>query len=162
MLLCGIDPGKEGAIAYVIKHGKRFSLYRLFNMPKTKGDYDTYALFTTFLRHKVAAENELELPIRHTLEKVNVHVRSGRKAAFGFGYGYGLLKGVLGSIPINADPVRPGEWKKTFNIKKKEDAKKIARREVDDIDRVIQEDKRLRSLRLDQAEAILIAISKYK
>ena len=162
MLLCGIDPGKEGAIAYVIKCGKRFSLYRLFNMPITKGDYDAQALYTTLLNHKVAATKELELPIKHTLEKVNVHRRSGRKAAFGFGYGYGFIKGVLGSVPILADPIRPVEWKKKFNIKKKEDAKKIARKEVTDIDRVIQEDSRLRSLRIDQAEAILIAIANYK
>jgi hypothetical protein len=161
-IICGIDPGKDGAIAYIYKKGKEFHLLDLYNMPKTKGEYRIRELADIIEQHKqFAATNGYEL--EHYLEKVHTHVKGGRKAAFGFGYGYGMLRGVLGTLEITSTPVLPKTWKQAFNITEKEQAKAKAKRAVKGINGYIKEHKnRLRSLRLDQAEAMLIAVSQYK
>jgi hypothetical protein len=154
----GIDPGNKGAIAYVLEDGSKRKLVQLYNMPRQKGDYNIPLLAEQIkATHEVFQDKGFELT--YQLEKVGLHFRSGRKAAFGFGYSYGLIKGVFHAIGLVTKPITPISWKKRFKIKEKEDAIKVAKRHVKGIASVIKENKRLRSLRLDQAEAILIAIA---
>ena len=163
-ILVGIDPGKQGAIAYILKDGKEFHLLNLYNIPKTSKDneYKIGDIATIIQQHILYAKKH-HYRIEHYLEKVSTHRKGGRKAAFGFGYGYGMLKGGLGTLGIAPTPVLPVTWKRAFSIKEKEQAKPKARRAVKGIAAYIKENKnRLRSLRIDQAEAMLIAVSQYK
>lgn len=105
--ILGIDPGVEGALAFIDPVA---CTLRVEDMPtytltkqKTKRYVDA-VLLGGFLRHR---------NIAHAfVEDVHASPQMGVVSAFSFGEGYGAVKGALAALAVPLDKVPPAEWKK--------------------------------------------------
>lgn len=159
-ILIGIDPGKSGSIAYISKEKESYTLVDLYNIPTSgkKKDYSIEKLASILIEK----DKELKAKgydLQYAIEKVYVHRSSGRKAAFNFGFGFGLIEGILGTMKVDLHEIRPIEWKKVFGITEKEQALDKIYEYIKRIDDIISSSPRLRKVRIDQAESMLIAIA---
>ena len=111
-MICGIDPGKTGAIALLYCD---LSLY-LEDMPIFGKEVSGTGLAATFG----------EFTPKHIyIENVN-SFGMGRQSAFNFGQGLGVIKGVLCTLQIPYSLVTPGKWKRHFNLSRDKDAARAA------------------------------------
>tara|TARA_R110000822_G_scaffold307920_1_gene435409 strand:- start:4 stop:441 length:438 start_codon:yes stop_codon:yes gene_type:complete len=99
-MICGIDPGAKGAIAFIYRDGKAF----VEDMPMLGKEVNgnEVAAFLTEFR-----------PDHIFLEQVNSY-QMGRTSAFTFGQGVGVLKGVFQALKIPFTLVTPQKWQKHF------------------------------------------------
>ena len=111
MIICGIDPGKSGAVA-LFRDGK---LVDVQDMPmisvqvngKDRDQQNPQALADMLYGSKVD----------HVyLERVGVRPMEGAVGAFSFGRGFGQIEGILagGNIPYTL--VMPQVWKKKLGV----------------------------------------------
>lgn len=101
----GVDPGLRGGIAIVDEAGK---ILALKPMPTSKqGDKKVinFAAVAGFLK-----EWEPDLVV---IEKVSAMPGQGVVSMFSFGYGYGGLVGVVETMGMPYELVRPQVWQKT-------------------------------------------------
>lgn len=98
MIYIGIDPGKNGGIAFIEDSGE-------------------------ILHLNVFDENYLISMIKHcsgnmkcVLEKVNAMPGQGVVSMFNFGQNYGFIQGVLKAYNIPFELVPPQKWKKEFSV----------------------------------------------
>ena len=97
----GLDPGKNGGIAYVDDHCER-----VYRMPSTERDIADLL--------GVHADNSMVL-----IERVHSMPKQGVKSMFTFGRGYGFLRGCLVAYGIPFEEVRPQVWQKEFGLLRK-------------------------------------------
>ncbi len=106
-MVIAIDPGKAGGLA-VFGAGKPFA----YAMPDTAGD-----LLDLLRELHQSATIEAREPVC-VLELVGGFV--GKKqpgsAMFKFGEGYGFIKGVIQTLGIPLELVRPQDWQKVFHL----------------------------------------------
>lgn len=105
-LFLGIDPGKNGGIAFVETDLKSAVA---FKMPETERDVsDIFEEYGS--RVKMAV-----------LEKVGAMPKQGVKSMFTFGQGYGFLRGMLIAHKIPFDDCPPQRWQKELQCMTKGD-----------------------------------------
>jgi len=104
----GIDPGKRGAVAYLLPSG----VVEIFDFPtlavrKGSGrrEYDAAAM-VTLLERAHAVE------MRVCIERVHSMPEQGVASTFSFGQGYGIWLGILAALRISYQAVTPQAWKK--------------------------------------------------
>jgi hypothetical protein len=105
--ILAIDPGASGGIA-VAQFGKT----DCSPMPQTEGDV------LTLLRDiKTAADQEGDETVCY-LEEVNGFVGKGQpgSAMFRFGEHFGFAKGVVQTLGIKLELVRPQKWQKWYSL----------------------------------------------
>jgi crossover junction endodeoxyribonuclease RuvC len=101
MTYIGIDPGKSGALAYIINDED------VNVIPFDEGNY--------------------RLVIRSIVEKYGVNVRccvesvsampgQGVTSMFNFGKGFGWILGTLEAYSVPYELIRPQKWKKEFSV----------------------------------------------
>ena len=104
MIICGIDPGKTGAIARINTTNKIVTIY---DMPlNTQGDFiDCKAIFSLF-----QGADEI------WIERVHARRTDGRSSLAGFMTMYGGLRATakLSSIPTKL--ILPQKWKKVLGL----------------------------------------------
>lgn len=97
MIYIGIDPGKNGGIAFItnndILHLRPFDEDLLIRLIKNCSD-----------------------DMKCVLEKVNAMPRQGVVSMFNFGQNYGFIQGVLKAYNIPFELVPPQKWKKEFSV----------------------------------------------
>lgn len=109
-MVCGIDPGLKGGIAYLDDHG---GLVRLLSIPtiqiagkkRTKRVYDEEALvelFDSMQCRTYCIESNIIIPT------------DGRLSQVASGDGYGLLRGILRALRKEIMIVSPKGWQKGF------------------------------------------------
>lgn len=104
MNIIGIDPGKDGAIAF-IRRGHETALYPL----KNKSEHDIKTLLYSLTIN----------PCQAYLEQVRSRPGQGVKSMFTFGMGYGFLRGVLVCAGAPIIDVIPGRWQKALGLGRK-------------------------------------------
>lgn len=109
----GIDPGLNGAIAFVSRHD-----VHVFDMPTCE-----YKLKSGTVRKEIDVKRLYKILCRHesnnaTLELVNAMPGDGNVSSFSFGQAYGMTKAGLALACIPYDLVTPQTWKKFYGIKK--------------------------------------------
>jgi hypothetical protein len=108
MIYSGIDPGKDGAVAWLLPDGT-VELHDVptFAVKKTKREYDVPGM-VSLLEHAQARGGGL----RVCIEAVHSMPGQGVASTFSFGKGYGLWLGILGALRISFEAVAPQTWKK--------------------------------------------------
>ena len=122
MTIAGIDPGKNGAIAFYEDF-----MVEWRPMPISGKEIDVSAL---------ARMIEVHHPDVAFVEKVHAMPGNGAVSMFSFGKGYGILLGVLGALNIRTELVTPQAWKKLVlagSAKDKDAAISYCRRAFPDV-----------------------------
>ncbi len=110
-LWLGVDPGFKGAIAAISNEG----IVHVFDMPLAKarhGEKSRNEVCPHTLRDELLSLQNAHGKIRvAVVEQVASSPQMGRASAFRFGEGYGVVKGVLASLCIPTEMVKPTKWK---------------------------------------------------
>lgn len=101
MIYVGIDPGKKGAVAYLLEREGSWleNVFPIDDLPQ--------------LLHRLLRTGQ---PIRCCLEKVHAMPKQGVSSTFTFGAQYGWLKGMLDAHYISYQEIPPERWKKEFGL----------------------------------------------
>ena len=110
-MICGIDPGKTGAIALLYDGGSAY----VEDMPVLGKEINGASVASTF---------EAFPPEHVFLEAVN-SFGMGRQSAFNFGQGVGVIKGVLATLRIPYTLISPAKWKKFYGLSRDKDASRL-------------------------------------
>ena len=103
MTVLGVDPGMEGALAYV----HRGKLLEVVDMPAVGGDIST-PLLTQMVRM---------IPVEWgAVERVHSMPKQGVSTTFKFGMAYGMVRAAVGGLLVPMEEPTPNTWKKTFNL----------------------------------------------
>lgn len=102
-LICGIDPGVTGGIAFLYEDG----LGAACDIPTINGEVNGSALRTIF--------RQLQ-PDLTIIERAQAMPKQGVVSTFKFGQAYGTLRGILAGLGLSYNLVGPREWKKHFAL----------------------------------------------
>lgn len=127
MLICGVDPGLKGALAFGKIEGGRIERAWVYDMPVTESTDgrplpDARAIFE--IAHS-------EKPDSIILEHVEPRPRAGATSEWRFGVGYGLTRAALqlADLEPRVHLVRPRMWKERLGLtSEKKDSLEMARR----------------------------------
>ena len=97
MFYMGIDPGKDGAMAWISRDGE------VEILPFSESGY---ASILCQMRGKAVV----------ALEKVGARPGQGTKSMFTFGENYGFIRGILEAFSIPYQEITPQKWKKEFSV----------------------------------------------
>ena len=106
-MICGIDPGKTGAIAFLYNSGDKDFFAEVHDMPMYGKEVNAWAL----------AELFREFPPFHTYIESQNSFKMGRQTAFMYGGGYFAIQAILATLKLPYSKVSPAKWKKHFNLK---------------------------------------------
>lgn len=99
MIYIGIDPGKDGALAFIEPEPVGISVYPF--------DEGTYAELL---------QSASGFSCRCCLERVGAMPGQGVTSMFKFGENFGFIQGLLSAFYIPYELVTPQKWKKEFQI----------------------------------------------
>lgn len=102
MIYIGIDPGKNGGIAYIQDS-------EIFVKPYSD---DTLLDVCSYLTNEMCMKGEI---CKCVLEKVNAMPGQGVVSMFNFGQNFGFIQGMLKSRRVPFELVPPQKWKKEFS-----------------------------------------------
>lgn len=104
MIYLGIDPGKSGALAYIMPDGM---------VNAVSFDEEQYL----FVIRKIAeyCERKKERAVC-CLEHVSAMPGQGVTSMFSFGQNFGWIQGLLQAFGISYELVRPQKWKREYSI----------------------------------------------
>ena len=113
MIVVGIDPGLNGAIA-VLQDKKVLSITDMPVMAdgkKNKRQLNN-AQLAEILRKNTSEGDEISIVV----EQVNAMPGQGVPSMFNFGQTFGAIKGVCAALQLPIFFVRPSKWKKYFEL----------------------------------------------
>ena len=113
MIVVGIDPGLNGAIA-VLQDKKVLSITDMPVMAdgkKNKRQLNN-AQLAEILRKNTSEGDEISIVV----EQVNAMPGQGVTSMFNFGQTFGAIKGVCAAMQLPIFFVRPSKWKKYFEL----------------------------------------------
>tara|TARA_Y100000816_G_C25830355_1_gene434254 strand:+ start:109 stop:600 length:492 start_codon:yes stop_codon:yes gene_type:complete len=113
MIVVGIDPGLNGAIA-VLQDKKVLSITDMPVMAdgkKNKRQLNN-AQLAEILRKNTSEGDEISIVV----EQVNAMPGQGVTSMFNFGQTFGAIKGVCAALQLPIFFVRPSKWKKYFEL----------------------------------------------
>lgn len=99
MIYIGIDPGKDGAMAFLWNHEETPEIWPFHA--------ETYK--SVFTRWKGDA-------MRCCMERAGAMPGQGVTSMFKFGENYGFIQGLLAAYSIPYETITPRKWKKEFQI----------------------------------------------
>ena len=102
----GIDPGKNGGIAYIDTQDNNFDTE----------PYSNQALID------LCRSVQYKAKVMCCLEKVGAMPGQGVVSMFNFGHSVGYIKGVLESFKIPYQEITPQKWKREFGLSSKKAA----------------------------------------
>ncbi len=125
MLICGCDPGLDGALAFLNPVTLRIDA--MIGMPamklgKGKGskrEISARTLVIEIEREIVPVGRSLD--VRVYLERVQSSPQMGVTSAFQFGRGYGAVEGVIAALGWPIEYVTPQKWKKALAVPAEKD-----------------------------------------
>lgn len=143
MIYIGIDPGKDGAMAMIVKpweEGNQLVAIGAFS----RDDY------------KMLLKNALDKPAFCCLERVGAMPGQGVTSMFKFGENYGFIQGLLTAYSISFELITPQTWKKEFGVTRdKNTSISVCKRLFPDVD--LRKNDRCRKDHDGKAEALLLA-----
>lgn len=110
MMIVGIDPGLNGAIAIIEPDTREITIFdtptlSIKSKTKNKNEYDIQKMV------EILSDNAGVIRAVY-LEKVHSMPGQGVASMFSMGYGYGLWIGILAALKIPYNLVIPQQWKK--------------------------------------------------
>lgn len=108
MIFIGVDPGQQGAIAVLSDQSRIISVV---DMPGWGNEPDASAVFG--ILDAVAPTPELMVAI----EEPFANPRASAISQMTQGIAYGMLLGVIGSMEVRHERIKPQEWKKALGLK---------------------------------------------
>lgn len=111
MIFIGIDPGKDGAMAFISDV--------VSDVVIVPYDPEVYRNFLKKFHSKTA---------KACLEHVGAMPGQGVTSMFSFGENFGYIKGLLEAFEIPYELVRPQRWKKEFGISDKNQSIEVCKR----------------------------------
>lgn len=102
MIYIGIDPGKNGGIAFIQTNQEELILYKNHVFEESTL-IETCKHFTPY-------------NCKCVVEKVNAMPGQGVVSMFNFGQNFGFIQGVLKAYQIPFELVPPQKWKKEFSV----------------------------------------------
>ena len=140
MIYIGIDPGKSGALAYIMKDGSSNAV--MFDDSQYK----------YILRQISIYDDEAVCCLEH----VGAMPGQGVTSMFSFGENFGYIKGLLSAYGIPYQLVRPRIWKKEFGVTgDKNTSVEVCKRLFPDVS--LRTSDRSRKDNVNLAEAMLMA-----
>ena len=117
-IIVGVDPGINGALAFLDVHKHEFTLHQMpiFNIrpgAKTKKVLDHVQLGLLLDNPHI---------VHLYLEQVNAMPGQGAVSTFSFGRHFGTVFGACGALNIPLTEVRPAAWKKVLKVPADKDA----------------------------------------
>jgi crossover junction endodeoxyribonuclease RuvC len=124
-VIVGIDPGAQGAIAWMTDDGHLVEVADLPTVQEVVSGKKRTRFVPELFADMLACEGRR--PVHAFLEQVNAMPGGGERkmgatSAFTFGMGAGLLRGVLVGMGIGHTLVPPATWKRDLGLKKDKDA----------------------------------------
>lgn len=109
MIVAGIDPGLDGAVA-ILDHDGQLILFPTPVIKAAGGGKRSFDL---------ARMQDILCPVRNVaglvvIERVGAMPGQGVTSMFNFGMGYGMWLGLLAGLGIPHQPVMPAAWKKSI------------------------------------------------
>lgn len=142
MIYVGIDPGKKGAVAYMMETPGGNFVANVLPMA------DALSVF-----RMLASTGK---PIRACIEQVHAMPKQGVTSTFSFGEGFGWIKGVMDALGISYQEVPPQKWKREFGLNSdKQTSIQVCKRLFPDAD--LRPTERSRVDSDGMAEALLMA-----
>lgn len=133
MILCGIDPGLRGGIAFAnAKADGGLDTVETFLMPtlssvrngKTKNEIDPHAVARLIKEHMPGhafIEIVGAMPAQGTPDSSGKRRTQGTSSAFAFGKGYGIIIGILAALGVPYTFVASTKWKAAMGATKDKD-----------------------------------------
>ena len=110
MIICGIDPGLDGALAFLVD-----GTIAVFDMPTLRLSRNRTAK-REIDAHLLADRIEEMRPMQAFVELANAMPKQGTASMFAFGKGYGVVIGVLAALQVPVSFVPPQRWKKALRV----------------------------------------------
>ena len=107
----GIDNGLNGGIVILDENQQ---IINKFIIPTIKSDNKTHYDINKIV--KIFFDLPDRSSLNAILEKAHVRPISGKRASFMSGFGYGLMQGILESLSISYEIVKPQTWMKELEI----------------------------------------------
>lgn len=111
-MIAGVDPGANGAIAFLSDEGH---LLNVEDLPVAKVKVGK-TMRSRLITASLAAMLTNRRPVAVYLEEVQPIASAGSVAAFGLGKSAGLIEGVVTALGIQLVMVRPKVWQKHFGL----------------------------------------------
>lgn len=110
-MILGIDPGKQGALAWITQDGAFVDALMVATRPKERGStkriYDEAAMWRQLQAHG--------RPLLVVLERTQARPGISGTACHGMGLSEGLWQGLLGAAGYPWASVRPNAWKRKLH-----------------------------------------------
>jgi crossover junction endodeoxyribonuclease RuvC len=130
MVILGIDPGKDGAVALLSDSNNEVIDTPMLSPGKGKRAYDEPEMLRYLTSYQAFAEGHGGLVA--VLEQVHAMPGQGVTSMFSMGEGYGLWRGLFVGLGIPYQLVTPQAWKKLvlagFGLKDKNASYQVASR----------------------------------
>lgn len=114
MIVCGIDPGFNGAISFL--DGDKLTVYGMPLITETfikEGKKKTRSLINLAELVRIFREHK---PTHIWIERVSARPGQGGTSMFRFGQGYGEVRGVAASFDLTINDILPQAWKKVYGL----------------------------------------------
>ncbi len=120
MMYIGVDLGLSGGIVILDENQRVIHKYVMPIIKiKGKSEYDIKTIVQILQGIAIPAAID-DIKVYAVLEKSHVRPISGKRACFTNGFGYGLMQGILESIGISYEIVKPQTWMKELEIDSKD------------------------------------------
>lgn len=119
MVMLGIDPGLNGAMALMDGQGEIIKMWDMPTLDRAHGkgrEINGYLLADMVREAQEIANKKIEA----MMELVGPMPRDSRPAAFKFGDTFGVIRGVLAARYVKLHYTRPAEWKRYHGLLKKD------------------------------------------
>jgi len=113
MKICGIDPGKTGALCFL--GGRGADAINIISMPLVASEADPQVLKSLLSIEQpdiVFLEKAQALPSRNSVGET---ISQGSKSMFTYGVSYGIIRGVIATLGIKLELVPPAIWTKEIH-----------------------------------------------
>lgn len=111
MLVCGVDPGNNGALAFLDTDD---CTVRILDMPTF--EFETNKKRVTIDEFGIVAYMQQYTPDHIYLEEVFASPQMGVVSSFNFGEGKGKIEGIAAALQIPMTQVKPTRWKKDMRV----------------------------------------------
>ena len=108
MIICGLDPGKLGALAFYDDKAEKGDAVMIYDMPVMDRNKTSRVDAV-----RLAEILKLQLPDHVWIEQVNAF-GMGATSAYNFGWSCGILEGVVCALHIPVSYVTPQVWKRSL------------------------------------------------
>ena len=127
MIIIGIDPGLNGAIAFFHIEKGHLSIVDMPTVEVKRGAKMKREVSPAMLAHIIKMAEGVEHSI---MERVGAMPGQGVSSVFAFGRSTGIIEGVLAALQVPTTIVTPQTWQKACNVRGGKDGSRLRAAEL--------------------------------